>query len=247
MNDFYRILRKLAEFDTPTIANAIEMFAIRPRDKGYTNRQIFVADPLLPPMVGFASTARLSCRSACDGLDAYEALELQLHQMESLDGPAVMVYEDLDQPTMAANVGEVMCGAYQSMGAAGMITSGAARDIAQIKARNFPLFFGSVIASHGYCHVLDVGKPVNIAGMEVSPNDLLHGDSNGITIIPLEIIDQLPDVAHEYQTAEHVLLDYTQGPHDKSISELVERRREMGAALRTLQQRVSAKRAAHEI
>ena len=36
------------------------------------------------------------------------------------------MFQDLDQPVASATFGEVMCTVYQSFGAAGLITSGAA-------------------------------------------------------------------------------------------------------------------------
>src|SRR5207344_3344380 len=50
-------LAKLTKFDTPTICNVIELFDIRPRNRGYMDGRIRAGFPELPPMVGFASTA----------------------------------------------------------------------------------------------------------------------------------------------------------------------------------------------
>src|SRR5436190_339016 len=50
-------LKRLAQFDTPTICNVIELFDVRPRYAGFMNAQIKAAFPEMPPMVGFASTA----------------------------------------------------------------------------------------------------------------------------------------------------------------------------------------------
>src|SRR5204863_454360 len=44
-------------------------------------------------------------------------------------GPPVVVFQDLDNPVMAATFGEVMCTTYKTFGAAGLITSGAARKL----------------------------------------------------------------------------------------------------------------------
>ena len=49
-------LKQLAHFDTPTIANVIELFDVRPRNVGYMDHRIRANFPKLPPMVGFAST-----------------------------------------------------------------------------------------------------------------------------------------------------------------------------------------------
>ena len=48
-------LAKLAKFDTPTICNVIELFDIRPRNRGYMDHRVKCNFPELPPMVGFAA------------------------------------------------------------------------------------------------------------------------------------------------------------------------------------------------
>ena len=50
-------LDRLAEFDTPTICNVIELFDVRPRNQGYMDHRVQCGFPELPPMVGFATTA----------------------------------------------------------------------------------------------------------------------------------------------------------------------------------------------
>ena len=39
-------------------------------------------------------------------------------------------------------------------------------------------------AAHGYMHLLALHEPVQVGGIDVYPNDLLHGDANGVTTIP---------------------------------------------------------------
>src|SRR5687768_8461005 len=128
MTTYRNLLERLSEFDTPTICNAIEMFGIRPRHAGYTDGRIRAAFPNLPPMVGFASTATVRSSEAGRGEDTYSTLERQLSHMQSLSGPAVVVYQDIDDPAVGATVGDVMCNMYQAFGAAGLITSGGGRD-----------------------------------------------------------------------------------------------------------------------
>src|SRR5262245_26794815 len=43
-------LTKLAQFDTPTICNVIELFDVRPRYSGFMNGQIKSNFPEMPPM-----------------------------------------------------------------------------------------------------------------------------------------------------------------------------------------------------
>jgi 4-hydroxy-4-methyl-2-oxoglutarate aldolase len=233
------LLRRLAEFDTATICNAIEMFCVRPRNTGYMNAQIRAAFADLPPMVGFASTATVQAAKPIPGEGTYRSLEQQLAHIESLDGPAIVVYQDLDEPAVGATVGEVVCSMFQAFGAAGLITSGGARDLAQVHAQRFPLFIGNAICSHAYCRTVEVGRPVRIGGLDIRPGDLLHGDCNGVTSIPSEIVVDLPAVAQEYVLAERHVIEYARAEGPKSRTEMLDRRRAMADALAALQRRVS--------
>ena len=113
------VLDKLAEFDSPTICNVIELFEVRPRNTGYMDGRIKSNFPDFKPMVGYASTACFRSDAPPAGGDAYGSLQAQLAQFEELPGPAVVVFEDIDDPPVSAVFGEVMCSTYQAYGSAG--------------------------------------------------------------------------------------------------------------------------------
>ena len=117
-------LAKLRKFDTPTISNVIELFEVVERNRGYMDSRI-KANFDLPPMVGFATTACF--RSDAPPLEGnvYATLDQQVEQFAQLPGPAVVVFQDLDDPPVAATFGEVMCSTYKAFGSVGLITSGA--------------------------------------------------------------------------------------------------------------------------
>jgi 4-hydroxy-4-methyl-2-oxoglutarate aldolase len=219
-------LRKLAQFDTPTICNVIELFGIRPRNEGYMDGRIRAAFPELPPMVGFATTAAFRSDCAPGKGDAYGSLEAQLATFAALPGPAVVVFQDLDDPAVAATFGEVMCSTYQGFGSTGLITSGAGRDLEQVRALAYPAFTGGTICSHAYCHILHIGLPVRVGGLIVNPGDLLHGDANGVTNIPLSIASAVADFAHEFIDIERVLMDYVRGEGKKTVDGFTAARQE---------------------
>lgn len=234
-------LAALAKFDTPTISNVIELFNVLPRNRGYMDGRIKAAFPDFPPMVGFACTAAFRSDAPPAGGDAYGSLEQQLERFAELPGPAVVVFQDIDDPPVAATFGEVMCSTYQGFGAAGLITSGAGRDLDQVRALKFPVFTGGTICSHAYCHILHVGLPVHVGGLTVSQGDLLHGDLNGVTRIPLEIVDELADASAEFVAAEKVIIDYVRGPGPKVITEFTARRKEFSAVVAKLTERIRRK------
>jgi regulator of RNase E activity RraA len=234
-------LEKLARYDTPTICNVIELFEVRPNTAGYMDGRIRAAFPEMPPMVGFAATATFRS-AAVPQKGSYVALDAQVEQFASLAGPSVVVFQDLDDPAVGATFGEVMCSTYKAFGSAGLITSGGGRDLLQVKALEFPVFTGSTICSHAYCQTLDVGKPVRVGGLDVNTGDLLHGDANGVTNIPLELAAEVADVAAELVTAENHILDYVKGSGPKDVRQLAERRAAMGEAMTALRRRVSRRK-----
>ena len=96
--------------------------------------------PKLPPMVGYASTATFRPASPPRAGNVYAGLDEQVASFAELPGPAVVVFQDLDDPPSPATFGEVMCTTYKAFGAVGLITSGAGRDLDQVEALGFPCF-----------------------------------------------------------------------------------------------------------
>lgn len=205
-------LAALQKYDTPTVCNVVELFDVRPRSAGFMNDTIRCCFPSLPPMVGYALTTTFRSASPPPSGNVYAGLNEQLAGFEELPGPAVVVFQDLDAPVCAATFGEVMCSVYKSFGAAGLITSGAGRDLDQVEAIKFPAFTNGTICAHGYCHMLHLNVPVTLGGLVIEPGVLLHGDRNGVTTIPHEIASEVADGCKELMAAEQIILDYVRGP-----------------------------------
>lgn len=201
-------LALLHRYDTPTVCNVIELFDVRPRTAGYMDGRIRACYPKLPPMVGYASTATFRAAAPPREGNVYSGLSEQVASFAELPGPAVVVFQDLDDPVTSATFGEVMCTTYKAFGAAGLITGGAARDLDQVAALHFPCFSDGVVCAHGYCHIPEIGVPVRVGGVTVNPGDLLHGDCNGVTTVPHEIAVATAHACAEYMAAEAVVLDY---------------------------------------
>ncbi|MGI6419385.1 MAG: RraA family protein [Thermoguttaceae bacterium] len=231
-------LEKLRRFDTPTISNVIELFDVRPRNRGFMDARIRANFPDLPPMVGLASTAAFRSDTPPVDCGAYDSFIAQVERFAELPGPAVMVFEDLDNPPVGATFGEVMCSVYRAFGSVGLITSGGGRDLVQVKALNWPVFTGSTICSHAYCQIMHVGLPVRVGGLVVHQGSLLHGDANGVTDVPCQIADEVADLAGPYVEAEKILLDYVRAPGPKTVAGLVAARAEFQAAVAALRRQI---------
>lgn len=234
-------LADLAKYDTPTICNAIELFDVIPRNAGYMNGSIKACFPEMPPMVGFALTSTFRSLHSPPKGDVYGSLTAQVEAFTQLPGPAVVVFQDLDEPVIAATFGEVMCSTYKGFGAKGIITSGSGRDLDQVRAIGFPAFTTGTICSHAYCHILQVGIPVTVGGIWVESGALLHGDCNGVTTIPIEIASEVPDVCAGLARAEQIVLDYVRGPKPTPAG-LTDARKASTAMMSEISQRLRAKR-----
>jgi 4-hydroxy-4-methyl-2-oxoglutarate aldolase len=223
-------LRLLAQYDTPTICNVIELFEVRPRNVGYMDGRIRACFPEMGPIVGYASTATI--RTAFPRVEGsvYGSLDEQVRSFSELPGPAIVVFQDLDDPPVAATFGEIMCATYQGFGAAGLITSGAARDLDQVRRLGFPAFASGVICAHGYSHIVSIHTAVRVGSVAVHPGDLLHADANGVTTIPNEIGSEVAHAAAEYVAAEGVVYAEARKECMRQIGELGKRARSKAVA-----------------
>ena len=229
-------LETLRKYDTPTVCNVIELFGIRSQTEGFMDKRIQACYKDLPPTVGYAATATFrSSAPPVKGGD-YGSLDEQIAAFDELPGPPIVVFQDLDDPPVAATFGEVMCTSYKTFGAQGLITSGAGRDFEQLKDLEFPTFCDGYIASHGYPHFLDIHAPVHVGGLVVNPGDLIHADANGVTNIPVEIGAEVAQACSELVEAEDIVLDYLKAG-DVSIEGFASARKQLGARIGELKKK----------
>jgi len=202
------VIDQLRKYDTPTVCNVLELFDFRPRTAGYMDARIRACYPALPPMVGFATTATFRAAAPPRGGDTYMGLGAQVEKLAALEGPKVVVFQDLDDPPVAATFGEVMATTYKAFGCVGLITSGAGRDLDQVEPLNFPCFTSGTICSHGYTQIVELEIPVRVGGVWVNPGDLLHGDRNGVTTIPHDLAPFVAEGCAGFMEAEAVVVNY---------------------------------------
>src|SRR5436190_21679563 len=91
--------------NTPTIANAIELLGLRPRNEGFTHEPVRCLFPDLGVTVGYAVTATI--RSAGPSQNSPGApLKAYWDHIAECPAPRVVVAHDLDQPPAGAWWGE---------------------------------------------------------------------------------------------------------------------------------------------
>jgi 4-hydroxy-4-methyl-2-oxoglutarate aldolase len=231
-------LKLLAQYDTPTISNVIELFEVRPRSAGYMDGRIRACFPEMPPIVGYASTATMRTAYARAEGAVYGSLDEQIARFAELPGPAIVVFQDLDDPAVGATFGEMMCASYQTFGAVGIVTSGPARDLDQVRRRGFAAFSNGVVSSHSFSHITSIHQPVRVGGLEVRPGDLLHADVNGVCGIPLEIASEVAHAAAGLVEAESSVMQFADSgsrdlkAYSEARGEMLRRMEELGRRVR---------------
>ena len=204
------LLDQLRALTTPTVANAIELFNIRPRNQGFMSPHIRCMFPELGVLVGYAVTARFA--ADCPARNPPPREEFWKHILEFPE-PRVLVFEDVDQPVgIGAYFGEVQANIHRRLGCAGVVTNGHVRDLAEARALGFHFFAGGPCVSHAYVDLVDFGKPVSVGGLVVKPGDLVHADSHGVLIVPDSIAVQIPDGADRISRMEQRIIQLCQGP-----------------------------------
>jgi regulator of RNase E activity RraA len=212
----------LKRFNTPTISNAIEIFNVRARHLGFLPHSIRCLFPDLGPMVGYAVTSQTQGGYSADPWP--DLTDPYLRYVAAESGPKVAVAQDLDNPPgLGAQFGEVNATIHKRLGCVGHITDGCPRDLDEVRTLGFHLYGLNPCVSHAYVRLVDFGKPVRLAGVEVRPGDLIHADKHGVCIIPPEIAPRLVDACAEVERLERPLLEICRSP-DFSIDRYLELR-----------------------
>ena len=207
-------LHALGRFDTPTICNALELVVPERRALGFTTETLICPFPELPPMVGYARTAMV--RSALPpGLSAAEQRKARLEYyryVASGSGPKVVVIQDVDSRIgFGCFWGEVQTAIHKGLGCKGLVTDGGVRDLDAV-APEFQVLCGKVTPSHAWVHAIAFGGTVDVFGMVVRSDDLIHADRHGAVVIPPEVAREVPKAAELCARREEPILKVARSP-----------------------------------
>jgi len=202
-------LEALARIDSPTVSNAIEAFGVRDATSGYASMELQHFCPESGVMLGYAITCLSDTTMAAPRSPTREHEFWRV--LKDAPKPAVVVMKDISSDRMrSCHAGDVLCSIYRRLGAVGVVTDGAVRDIAGIRERvpGFHVFAAGLVVSHGIPTVVEFGSTVTICGLSIQPGDLLHGDENGLLVVPLQIAARIADQSRLVHQKERDLLGF---------------------------------------
>jgi regulator of RNase E activity RraA len=209
-DDLLELLRRV---DTPTVCNAIEVAQGKRGFNAFTKGTMLCSAPGDGAMVGYARTARIRAVAPPDEVpDVIRARRLGYYRyMSEGKRPGVAVVQDLDVPAaIGAYWGEVNTSIHKAFGLNGALTDGVMRDLGDLP-EGFPVVAGSIGPSHGFVHVVDFDTPVEVFGLTVKPDDLIHADRHGAVAIPHDVVPRLHSAITRLFASEKIVFDAVKG------------------------------------
>ena len=159
-------------------------------------------------IVGFARTASIKAlEPSKEDVGILRSRRMAYYKyMSDITKPSIAVVEDLDFPkAVGAYWGEINCTVHKSFGLSGTLTNGVMRDIDDLPS-GYPVIAGSIGPSHAFVRVEAINIEVNIFGLTVKPNDLVHADKHGALVIPNNLVDYLEDAIIKLIDTEKLIL-----------------------------------------
>lgn len=206
-------LLAVGRLDTPTVANVIETFDVRPRNEGFMGPEIRSIFPDFPSIAAYAVTCRIRAKEPRPRSGDYVERLDWWDFIISIPPPRIVVIEDLDDPPGVGSFwGEVNGSIHRALGCLGVVTNGGVRDLKEVREMGFHYYAQHVVVSHAYVHQVEFGKPVQVGGLTVSPGDLIHADRHGVHSVPIDIAGEIPSAATRVYEREHRVIDYCQSP-----------------------------------
>lgn len=155
------------------------------------------------PLVGPAYTLRfIPAREDLDTLADYSSSEnLHRRAIEECPPGAVLVIDAFGS-TAAASMGDMMAARLRYRGVSGVVTDGGYRDCGAIRETGLPCYQrdNAPKATPIALHPVALDEPVGCGGVAVYPGDVLLGDSDGVAVIPRDLVTEVAAEAAD-QTA----------------------------------------------
>ena len=194
------MLEKLKGFDTPSITNVVATYPGNPlclglydpwRQNWYTDQSVHCIYPELGRLVGYAVTVVFSLADPNFNRLTWGDLIEALGKSRK---PSIIVIKADFPPEIlpkAPQSGGQMTAMFKACGAVGVVTNGPSRDVDEIRPLKFQYLMSGVTPGHGNFSISAINVPVSVAGMDVTPGEIIHMDENGACKFPA---DRLADV-----------------------------------------------------
>ncbi len=121
--------------------------------------------------------------------------------------PGDVLVMDARQETRSGTLGDILALRAKALGAAGIVTDGGVRDLAEVTEIGVPTYHsGGHPAVLGRLHVpWGIDETIACGGTTVQPGDVIVGNDDGVLVIPPALLEELVSAA-EVQEAEEAFM-----------------------------------------
>jgi regulator of RNase E activity RraA len=132
--------------------------------------------------------------------------------VEAMPEGAFVVADALGS-TDAGIFGDILCARMKARGVAGLVTDGAVRDIAGIRATGLEVWAAGIAAPPAVAALHFVGweEPVSCGGVAVLPGDCIVADDDGSVVVPADLVSHVAEEGERQERLEGWTLDEVLG------------------------------------
>jgi regulator of RNase E activity RraA len=105
-------------------------------------------------------------------------------------------------------IGHLQACVLKTLECVAVVTNGAVGDVTRMEGFDLQVFSGSLSVCPAYGHIIQVGGPVQLGSMDISPGDLIHGDCHGLVRIPRELAARIPATAAALRKKEDEIMSF---------------------------------------
>ena len=175
--------------------------------RGIRNASMVGPRPLDPSgrrVAGPAYTLRfLPGREDLATLDSYARPGSVCQAIEEVPSGAFVVIDARGEQG-AATLGDILAARLRALGAVAAVSDGPMRDVAEIRALDFPVFCTGAVAPPSIARLVfaDWQIPVGCGKVAVIPGDILVGDEDGVVVVPRALAEEVARDAVEQERFE---------------------------------------------
>ena len=193
---------RLEKLSTTNISDALDKLNIRGTAIGI--RPVWGA----PKIIGTAVTIKMTAAG-----ETKSQYHLGSAAIDSAEEGDIILIDNGGRPDVSCWGGILATGA-KKRGVTGVIIDGACRDADEFLAMDYPVFSRAVVPLTARGRVIQesYNTMIQIGGVQVRPGDVVMADANGITVIPVEKLDQvLGEAEIILQKEEQMIADIEKG------------------------------------
>lgn len=199
------LLNKLRGFSTPTVANIVATYPENPhclrlydpwKGNWYTDQSVRCMFPEMGRRIGYAVTVTYSVLDPDHPeLPVLSFLDL-IDALDRAQKPVILACRQ-DYPQGILDKAGLFGGHFTSLlkacGVVGVVTNGPSRDVDEMRPLGIQYIMSGVTVGHGDFVLRAVNTKVAVAGMEVTPGDIIHMDEHGAVRFPAPALQNVCD------------------------------------------------------